>query len=284
MSLFTKAKALFAGNRPLPEDSNQTIICVLGMHRSGTSVLTRMLNLLGVTLGAAEALTTEPVAFNPKGYWEHHELTAISDAILKRYNGDWEAPPRLPRGWEHSRKLEDLRSRARQLTSNQFGATDVWGWKDPRTCLTLPFWQQLFPHMQYIICLRNPVDVARSLEQRDNFSREQSSRLWFTYVASALHYTEGRTRLVVFYEDLMDNCQGELARLGQFLRMPERAADTEVVNAAQEFIEKSLQHYRTSLAELLSDDRIDARARDLYLSQRESLSRGTKATAGDRSV
>src|SRR5258706_8380174 len=72
---------------------DQDIICVLGMHRSGTSLLARILNLLGVDLGPAEVLTTEPIAHNPKGYWEHHEITAISDAILKRYGGSWDEPP-----------------------------------------------------------------------------------------------------------------------------------------------------------------------------------------------
>ena len=79
---------------------NQDIICVLGMHRSGTSLLARILNLIGVDLGPDEVLTTEPVADNPKGYWEHHEITAISDAILKRHGGSWDEPPLLPPGWE----------------------------------------------------------------------------------------------------------------------------------------------------------------------------------------
>lgn len=65
----------------------QDIVCILGMHRSGTSALTRVLNLIGVDLGSEEILTTEPVADNPKGYWEHGEITAISDAILKGTEG-----------------------------------------------------------------------------------------------------------------------------------------------------------------------------------------------------
>lgn len=68
------------------------MICILGMHRSGTSLLTRILNLIGVYLGSDEALTVEPAEANPKGYWEHHEITSISDAILKRPGGSWDAP------------------------------------------------------------------------------------------------------------------------------------------------------------------------------------------------
>ena len=78
--------------------------------------------------------------------------------------------------------IDDVRQRAQALIQDQFAEAQMWGWKDPRTCLTLPFWQQLLPNMRYIICLRNPVDVARSLEQRDSLSAEESSNLWLAYV------------------------------------------------------------------------------------------------------
>ena len=253
---------------------NQHIVCILGMHRSGTSLLTRVLNLIGVDLGSEELLTTEPVADNPKGYWEHSEITSISDAILKRYGGSWDEPPLLPAGWETSAALDDLRHHARQLIQDQFTEVQLWGWKDPRSCLTLPFWQQLLPEMRYIICLRNPVDVARSLEHRDGLSHEKSSSLWLTYVSSALNHSEGKPRLVVFYEDLMDDCLRELQRLAEFLGKPERAKHVDVQEAVQEFIEKGLQHYRASVVQATASPRIDLRARALYIAQRISVSFG----------
>jgi hypothetical protein len=250
---------------------NQDIVCILGMHRSGTSVLTRVLNLIGVDLGSDEVLTTEPVAANPKGYWEHSEIVSISDAILRRHGGSWDKPPLLPPGWETAAAIDDLRSRAQQLIADQFAKVQLWGWKDPRTCLTLPFWQQLLPDMRYIICLRNPLDVTRSLEQRDRFSAEQSSNLWFTYVSSALNHSEGKPRLVIFYEDLMDDCLRELRRLAEFLGEPEMAEQAEVQEAVQEFIEKGLQHYRASFAEVTASSTIDLRAKALYIVQRISV-------------
>jgi hypothetical protein len=238
------------------------------MHRSGTSVLTRALNFLGVELGSHEALTMEPVAYNPKGYWEHHELTSISDAIIKRHGGSWDEPPLLPQGWETDAAIDDLRDRAKQLIRDQFSEVELWGWKDPRTCLTLPFWQQLLPDMRYIICLRNPIDVARSLEHRDGLSAEKSSSLWFNYVSSALNYTEGKACLVIFYEDLMDDCTRELQRLAEFLGKPERAKQVDVEEGVQEFIDKGLQHYRTSIMHSPPGSRSELSAEALYISQR----------------
>ena len=252
----------------------QDVICILGMHRSGTSLLTRVLNLLGVELGARDVFTVEPAADNPKGYWEHRELATVSDAIIKRYGGTWDEPPRLPAGWETGAAIDDWRKRAQQLIQDQFAEAQQWGWKDPRTCLTLPFWQQLLPDMRYIICLRNPVDVARSLEHRDSLSVEKSSDLWFTYVSSALNYTEGKPRLVIFYEDLMDDCPRELQRLADFLGKPERAKQAEVQEAVDEFMEKGLQHHRASMLQATANPRIDPRAKALYIAQRIAVSLG----------
>jgi len=250
---------------------NQEVICVLGMHRSGTSLLTRILNLIGVNLGSDEVLTTEPVAANPKGYWEHNEIAAINEAILKRHGGSWDEPPPLPSGWETATAIDDLRHHAQQLIQDEFAGVQLWGWKDPRTCLTLPFWQQLLPNMRYIICLRNPVDVARSLEHRDNFSTEKSSNLWLTYVSSALNHSEGKQRLVVFYEDLMDDCLRELQCLAEFLSRPERAKQVDVREAVQEFIEPGLQHYRSPIGDAKASSKVELCARVLYIAQRISV-------------
>jgi hypothetical protein len=184
-------------------------------------------------------------------------------------------------GWEKSATTDDLRHRAAQMIEDQFASVALWGWKDPRSCLTLPFWQQLLPDMRYIICLRNPVDVARSLEHRDGLSEEQSSHLWLTYVSSALRHSEGRTRMVTFYEDLMDDCDRELQRLVDFLDLPERARRENVKDAVREFIDEGLQHHRTSVMDCASSPMIDLRARVLYLALRISTNLGRKETGSD---
>ena len=151
------------------------IVCVLGMHRSGTSVATRLMNLLGVDLGAEEHLLG-PRPDNPKGFWEYKPILDLNEEILGRLGGNWHEPPPLPPGWEMAAELADLRQKARDLVARTFASAD-WGWKDPRTCLTLPFWKQILPPALYIICLRSPVEVAASLQKRDGFSVEKSIRL-----------------------------------------------------------------------------------------------------------
>ena len=251
------------------------IVCVLGMHRSGTSLLTRILNLIGLYLGS-EQVSIQPAEDNPKGHWEHSDIVSLNDAILKRYGGSWDEPPLLPTDWETASLLDDLRQRAQVLIEDQFAGVHLWGWKDPRTCLTLPFWQQLLPEMRYLICLRNPWDVARSLQHRNSFSAEKSSSLWFRYVNSAFEHSEGKRRLVVFYEDLMDNCLRELQRLSDFLGKPELAKQAEVQKSVQEFAEQSLQHHRTSIVQATAHPGIALRTRALYIAQRITVGFGRK--------
>jgi hypothetical protein len=243
------------------------------MHRSGTSLLTRTLNLIGLNLGPSQSVTTESTPYNAKGHWEHKEISSICNDILKTSGGNWDDPPVFSPGWEGSEVLDDLRHRARKLITDEFGGLEQWGWKDPRACLTVPFWQQLIPGMRYILCLRNPVDVSLSLAYRDSFSAEKSAYLWFTYVCSALRHTHGKSLHIVFYEDLVDDCLPEVRRLAEFLRQPDRAKQMGVQQSVLDFVEKNLQHHRTSLMQNRIHSRFDLYARTLYLCQR--ISAGT---------
>jgi len=117
------------------------VVCVLGMHRSGTSLTTRVLNLLGVYLGSDDSMLASD-RLNAKGYWEHESILEINDELLARFDGSWHAPPVFPPNWERAPEIADLRRQARVLLEEEFQEAELWGWKDPRTCLTLPFWRQ----------------------------------------------------------------------------------------------------------------------------------------------
>ena len=77
--------------------SNPTIVCTLGMHRSGTSLVSRVLNVLGVYLGPEEHLM-RPSSDNPTGHWESRPIKEINDEILSILGGSWSEPPPLPAG------------------------------------------------------------------------------------------------------------------------------------------------------------------------------------------
>src|SRR2546430_7862103 len=69
---------------------------VMGMHRSGTSAVTRVLNLLGLRL-PRDLLS--PAKSNELGFWEGREVVALNDNILLGLNRDWADPKPLPTAW-----------------------------------------------------------------------------------------------------------------------------------------------------------------------------------------
>src|ERR1019366_5453403 len=116
---------------PIVNHSPGGSVVILGMHRSGTSVLTRVVNLLGLPLCHRDELHTAPD--NPTGHWESVSLTAFNDPLLKALGGRHDAPPHVDDGWEKRQGVANLYSEAAAVFSRVY-ATKTWVWKDPRTC------------------------------------------------------------------------------------------------------------------------------------------------------
>jgi hypothetical protein len=255
-----------------------TVVCVLGMHRSGTSVVSRLLNLLGVYLGPERSILS-PGVDNPKGYWENHPISLLNDEILARYGGRWDKPVVFPDGWLQSPEVADLQDKARDILAG-FAGQALWGWKDPRTCLTLPFWQDLIGPMRYVLAFRNPGEVIASLQRRNAMDVEKAERLWLAHVHASLTDTSGQKRMFVFYDDIMNDYATELARMAAFVGRPDAAEDPAVGTAAADFLEETLFHHRTSMADLAGDRRVSFPVTGLYLAVRGHAPRPTSNENG----
>jgi hypothetical protein len=257
-------------------------VVILGMARSGTSAVAQLLALLGVQLGPPEALLP-PAGENAKGFFEHRGIVGINKALLERMGGSWSRPPRLPDGWQRDAGLEDLRARARELIAADFGGRSegalggapLWGFKDPRTSLTLPFWDELLREhggdgrpgrdVRYVICHRRPLDSARSLEKRDGIRLDDGVALWTRYTAAALAHTAGRPRILIGYEQLFADRQALVGELGGFLGVPERGQSPDVRAAIDRWIEEGLRHHAGTLRELVEHPAVSPEAQALHL-------------------
>jgi hypothetical protein len=189
-------------------------VCVLGFGRSGTSLTMRLLHLLGVEIGPQEDLLAPGEADNPRGYWEPGWMVGLNDEILAKLGTVWWRPLPVASGWERSADFDELRERASGLLKEKFGGAPLWGWKDPRTTLTLPFWKELVPDAKYVICLRNPADAISSIQRRPDpeLSIGAWGDLWLEYTARALRETQGCPRTLVFYEDFFHDLSGSSRR------------------------------------------------------------------------
>jgi len=218
--------------------ANKTI-CVLGMARSGTSLTSMILNRLGVHFGTEQQLSAA-YRFNPKGSWEHLEIREINEQLLARFGGAWDKPPKLPDGWQAMRELDDLRARATAVVKEDFADAPLWGYKCILTCMTLPFWQHIISDMRYVICVRNPLDVARSLERRDGFPLEKGLLLWMQYTGSAIQNTDGQAVHFIFTDQWINDSEGTLMRLAAFLGGSSQHRQAETRRVLRQTIDKSL--------------------------------------------
>jgi hypothetical protein len=177
-------------------------VVVLGMHRSGTSALAGALALTGLYAGRDEDFPFADAA-NPRGYWEHLDVWAIDEALVRMVGRRWHdvTTSDLDRVPEAARA--ELGARARRLV----GALDAhgpWMVKDPRHCLLLPFWLPLLSHPVAIVVYRDPLAVARSVAARDGFTLVDGLALWERYNAGALAVSAAIPRVVVAQRDLVE--------------------------------------------------------------------------------
>lgn len=250
-----------------------TAISVMGTGRSGTSLITKMLNILGVDLGPNDCFM-EPTPANPKGYYELQPIFEINEEILATLGGTWYNPPELCEGWEQSEELVALREKARALIGRLFGGSELWAWKDPRSCWLLPFWRQVMPEMRYIFALRNPLDVARSLERADGLSFDFGMTYWMKALNAALQNTHNEERLFLFYDDILENPEQELLRIADFIGRRETASRPEVVKGVHSFVEKKLHRNRTTLADVLGHEGVTFTAQSLFMVLRAYVNQG----------
>ena len=193
-------------------------VCITGMHRSGTSMVARILLECGVDLGPREDLL-EPNTGNREGYWENRRFNELNDRLLDRLGGGWDVPPKLAEGWENDEELLELKELARELVA-EFPTDRPWGWKDPRTSLTLAFWRQVVPGLNVVVCVRDPIEVSHSLSRRDSSSEAFGLRLWLAYNRAILDSTSAGERIVTHYDSYFADPDGEIGRLASQLDLP----------------------------------------------------------------
>lgn len=241
---------LEAGNiklKNLLEQREKIPICIAGMHRSGTSMIARLLNSCGVYLGPeGDLVPAQPD--NPEGYWENHNFAKLNDEILAKFAGAWDAPPTMPEDWELQPEMIPLRSRASQLVL-QFDDHEPWGWKDPRNSITLTFWKRLIPNLKVVICLRHPLEVVHSLNRRGYSSEVFGLRLWLIYYQRLMAATQPENRVVTHYAAYFHNPRAELTRVLSLLNLP--VADAEIERACAAVLPQ-LRHSRFTTQDLFA--------------------------------
>lgn len=186
-------------------------ILVVGMHRAGTSAVTRCLNLMGAYFGP-EGIETGANIENPKGFWERRDIRRINDQVLQGSGHEWDRVVGFDVATIPSERRIELLDTAKRIILGMDGHRP-WVLKEPRFCLTLGFWRELLEVPVVVLVHRHPTEVAKSLKERNGFPLSFGVALWEHYVHAALRGSQGLPRALVFHRQLMTDPLKAVARL-----------------------------------------------------------------------
>lgn len=233
------------------DHEKKRLIVVLGMHRSGTSAVTRALQVLGVTLG--DNLLPPVANNNDTGFWEDVDLYELNVEMLGALGIDWHNIASIEfSDVEALRKKGYFLKAAELLQQKVSNASFAFGFKDPRTAKLLPFWKEIFSHCQldtsYVLTVHHPLSVAKSLAKREGFDAEKSYLLWLGHVITSLVESAGERRMVVDYDRLIQSPDRELNRIAECLDL--EIDQAELGSYKSEFLDETLRHTVYTLNDL----------------------------------
>jgi len=221
-----------------------TAIVVLGMHRSGTSALTRALNLAGVDLGKHLMVAAGD---NPTGFWEQKQIVDCHTELLQSLGSYFDDFIPLPQDWEKRAEVQPIRHRLLDILRGEFGDKPLWGFKDPRACRLLPLWHQIISDNGaaacFVLMLRDPSEIAASLAQRSGQSWNKSLLMTLDHLLEAERQTRGCRRAIVSYDQLLGDWRGTLSTIGQALKIEWPKPLDSVAEEFTRFLDGGLWHH-----------------------------------------
>jgi hypothetical protein len=229
----------------------QTCIVVVGMHRSGTSALTGAIHLSGCALGGK---LMGPYADNPRGFFENEKIWRMNEAFLQQFNSSWDDPFLRAERWYHGSSLASYRKNIARLLDEEFPDESMFGIKDPRMCFLYPLWRDVCREMKIntvcIVSLRNPFEVAASLNRRNSFSTERGLVMWMNYMLMAELVTRDSTRCFVRYDTLLRDPRRVLSGIEERLGISFPQGWDQAGEEIEAFMDRGLKHHSESAGDV----------------------------------
>ena len=229
---------------------HRTCLLVLGMHRSGTSALTRVLNLLGAGLPRK---LLGPGEGNELGHWESTAIIEFNDAMLKELGSNWYDWRPLSLSYLKPQRLDELRTEASDIIEREFGDQNLIVLKEPRMCRLSEFYFKVLEDLDFdirpILIVRKPLEVTSSLEKRDGFAESHSGLLWLRHVLDSESATRERRRAIITYDDLLNDWRGTLEIITAQLAISWPQNISEVGDEIDAFLSPDHRHSKRDLHE-----------------------------------
>jgi hypothetical protein len=233
----------------------RTCIIVAGMHRSGTSATTRVINLLGADI-ASDLLPSIP-GNNDRGFWESATTYSLHDQLFAALGSAWDDPYPLVDGWLETGAARAAKRAIADHIDQEFAGSKMFVVKDPRLSRLLPLWFQALDERLVepvvVIPFRNPLEVAASLERRDGLPLAQSLLIYILGNLEAERASRGRRRVFQLYEDLISDWRSFAEKLANAGGPRGNGLAAQTTTEVEEFLTPDLHHHhatRESLAYL----------------------------------
>ncbi len=230
---------------PVSPSARRTAVMIVAMHRSGTSALSRALNLLG---GDMPPRLIEADQWNAAGYWESKPIKDLNEEMLVSGGGEWSEWLEFNPDWFKSSAVQRFRDRAIELVGSEFTDSPLFIFKDPRLSILMPFWRSIFDELGIdqvaIHPLRNPVEVARSLERRNNFLMSKGVLLWLRYTLDGERGTRGLRRIFTTFDDLLEDPAGLIERTQDDLGLIWPRNSVKARREIAQFLSADMRHHR----------------------------------------
>jgi hypothetical protein len=244
------------------------MILVLGPHRSGTSLTTRMLECIGAQ-NSARLLPPEPC--NPKGFFEDLDIYRFNESILFPAVRQWWGNSKTT-DWTVLSKTDRSRLalQALEIVRRNYPTTRPLSvLKDPRINNTLPFWLSLLEHAGFDVCavcvVRDPISMAKSLANRSRFSHTRSGMLYLSSWLSALPHLLDRRTAFVHFDEIFASPANVLRNIARILTLPlPEDFEQRVHNFTSTHIDPSLRHSSVHHNDVQLEPDFPAPVIDLY--------------------
>ncbi|PIG94094.1 sulfotransferase [Gloeocapsopsis sp. IPPAS B-1203] len=222
----------------MPNKKRQcSVLLLTGMHRSGTSFTTSLLQSAGLNIGQK---LVEAGNGNVKGFFENVDFVRFHEEVLRSQNIDeigWTLEDNIP-------IQEPYRQQAKKIIGKNI-QTNIWGWKDPRTTLFLDFWIELLPDAKFLFIYRSPWEVVDSLYRRGDEifmnNPELAVKVW-------IHYNQ---KILNFFDKFPDQCvlasvYSIVGQAEEFIHKINSKFDLDLTKPAAEIYDRSLLYTQTA--------------------------------------
>jgi len=241
---------------------NQTVdgsnaLIIIGMHRSGTSLVTSILHSAGLDVG--KQLMSAHESINAKGFYENLDFVRLHEQAL-------ESLGESRFGWTTKSNLaipEEFKSKVDELLA-QNALDRAWGWKDPRTTLFLTYWAERLPKANFVFVHRPPWEVIDSLYRRGDQAFQESPKLavqiWTSYNRAILDFmaTNGQRGFLTGVQSIVDNPVAFIEKLNKRFQLNLQKPGNDI------FDEKLIERSSKDASQALVIQRFFPECRDTY--------------------